>query len=189
MTELGRRLFASASLRHPLLAELLAQSAATLKQRVNEIDAAEFARQSDENIAELVGAKAAFKALEVPFDKAKLSVEEVHHNNTVKASKSIPYFGDSALWQAKSERPLHSPPKAEVRGQAVVVGVEVSAVDIDQAKGYLDKATTQLAECLTLQAKQIDRHNAALPRAALPFVKERRKRLVQLAYLSQALGV
>lgn len=173
-----------------------------LRQRVDKLSDKLFSEKSDDEIAELVAKEAAIKPLEVDFAAAKPSVEEtqveVHDRYGfergptrvagLRATKAIPFKGDPDLWRLRTNPFNMNPPRGDIRGGNLIVGITVPAQQADEAAKYIEDTINQIPEYLARQAAQIERHNASLADQAMQWVKARRQRLGSAADLLKKLG-
>jgi len=161
-----------------------------------------FQESSDEEIADKVASEMRIEPLEVDFDGAVPKVEETQVEIRdaygfdrgpirvagLRATKTIPFKGDANLWHLRTNPFDMNPPHGEVRGKYLVVGIEVSAQQGDQAAQYIDGAIKSISEYVKRQRAQIEPYNESLKKAALPFIQQRRSRLGNAADLLKKLG-
>lgn len=176
------------------------QAEVVLRQTVENIPEKEFTQHSDDELVGRVVSSATVKPLEVAFDQAKADVQETTVDVTgrfdydmgdgrpvrakgFRATKAIPFKGNPELWHLKTNPWGMNPPRGEVRGQTLVVGISVPEAEASRAKTYLDGVIAQLPEYLERQAAQIQKHNEQLPGLALPLIQQRRSRLSKRADL------
>jgi hypothetical protein len=92
----------------------------------------------------------------------------------LRATKEIPFRGDRDLWHLRTNPFNLNPPRGEVRGQQLVIGIEVPAQQADEAKRYIDEAIAALPEYLDRQKAQIEAHNNRIAANAIPPIQQRR---------------
>lgn len=174
------------------------QASYGLGQVVDAIPEASFAAHSDEALADRLAAQQAMKPLAVEFEKAEPQVAstnvEVHHfgrMSSVKGyriTKTIPFSGDPQLWHLKPNPANLSPPRGDVRGGRLVIGIELPEAEAEQrAAAYFDSTVASIREYLGWQAAQIERYNAGLSAQALPLIQRRRQHLDKGAALLRSL--
>ncbi|WID99677.1 hypothetical protein QO058_30210 (plasmid) [Bosea vestrisii] len=181
---------------------ILRHHAELLRQHVDKLSDKLFSEKSDDEIAELVAKEATIKPLEVDFAAAKPSVEEtqveVHDRYGfnrgptrvpgLKATKAIPFKGDPDLWRLRTNPFNMNPPRGDIRGGNLIVGITVPAQQANEAAKYIEDTINQIPEYLARQAAQIEPHNAGLAGQAMQWVKARRQRLGSAADLLKKLG-
>lgn len=121
-----------------------------LPAAVDKISEQTFNAMSDEEIANLILKDFSIEPLTLHTDKADAKVEEgaaeitdgfrYHLPNGpikvpgLKASKWTPFSGDPQLWKLKPNRYTLNPPRGEVRGNTLVIGITVPEAQADEAK-------------------------------------------------------
>jgi hypothetical protein len=172
-----------------------------LRDKVDSLPEQLFSQKTDEEIADQLAASEAIEPLRVDFASAKAQVEEVQvevHDQFgfergpirvpgLRATKTIPFRGDRDLWHLRTNPFNLNPPRGEVRGQSLVIGIEVPAQQADEAKRYIDQAMESLPEYLERQKAQIEAHNARIAANAIPLIQQRRSRLSQASDLLKKL--
>jgi len=159
-----------------------------IRELVDRIPASAFASQTDEQVAQEVYNEASMKPLDVAFDKAKAAVEEVLLDVTtvfgerarvrgLRATKTIPFIGSPDLWQLQTNPFDLNPPHGSVRGQTVIVGIDVREQESEQAKHYINDTITKMKTYLERQTAQIAAYNQALPTKIAPVIQQRRARM------------
>jgi hypothetical protein len=198
MSNLGEFLFFRRD-RVDLDAYLHHRADVTVRAIVDGIPEAQFATQTDEELMEQVLGRARVVPLDVSFERARPSVQEIPLDvNTVfgerlrvkglRATKAIPFAGDPNLWHLLTNPHDSNPPHGIVQGMNVIVGVDVREQDTDQAASYINDAIAKMKTYLGRQAAQIEAFNAALPTRIAPAVQQRRARLGNAASLLSKLS-
>jgi hypothetical protein len=173
-----------------------------LRGKVDGLPEKFFSEQSDDEIAAHIAKEHAIQPLVVDFDAATPSVQEtqveVHDQfrfdrGTVRvagllATKLIPFKGDPELWRLRTNPYSMNPPRGEIRGDKLVVGISVPAQQADEAARYIDQTIAQIPEYLQRQETQIATHNASLATHAMQWIKLRRQRLGSASDLLKKLG-
>lgn len=161
-----------------------------------------FSEKSDDEIARLVAREHAVEPLVVDFDAAIPNVQETQvevrdsfgfDRGAVRvpcllATKSIPFKGDPELWRLRTNPYSLNPPRGEIRGSKLVIGIAVPAQQADEAAHYIDQTIKQIPEYLQRQEAQIATHNASLAGHAMQWIKLRRERLGSASDLLKKLG-
>jgi hypothetical protein len=146
--------------------------------------------------------KYAIEPLKLDLAAAKASVEEVQlevHDRWgyergpirvpgLRATKSIPFSGEEDLWRLRTNPFNMNPPRGNVRGQNLVIGIEVAAQQADEAAKYIEETIAQLPEYLQRQAAQLEPYNAGLAGSAMQWIKMRQARLGTANDLLKKLG-
>ena len=172
-----------------------------LRSKIDGLSEADLRQRSAEEIAQSLAASEAIEPLRLDFDSAEAAVAEtqleVHdqfgfHQGPIRvaglrATKSIPFTGDPALWRLRTNPFDLNPPRGEVRGRKLVVGIEVPTQRFDEAKRYIDETVAALPEWLARSQAQVEAHNARIFAIALPIVQQRAARLGQAADLLKKL--
>lgn len=172
-----------------------------LRNKVDSLSEAEFRQKSAEEIAQSLAVSEAIEPLRLDFEKAEAAVSEaeveVHdqfgfHQGPIRvaglrATKSIPFTGDPELWRLRTNPFDLNPPRGEVRGRKLVIGIEVAAQRSDEAKRYIEEMVTALPEWLARSQAQVEAHNARILAITLPIVQQRAARLGQAVDLLKKL--
>jgi hypothetical protein len=141
-----------------------------LREVVDKLPEILFSEQSDDQIAEGIAQSERIEPLEVNFDAAVPHVEETQVEVRdsygfgrgpvrvpgLKATKAIPFKGNPDLWRLRTNPFNMNPPRGEVRGQNLVIGMAVPAQQADQAAQYIDSALKSLPEYLERQRAQLN---------------------------------
>jgi hypothetical protein len=161
-----------------------------------------FADKTDEEIAAQIAAETTIQSLKVDLAAAKASVQEVQievHDRWgyergsvrvpgLKATKAIPFTGERDLWHLRTNPYNLNPPHGEVRGDKLIIGIEVVAHQADEAAKYIEDTIAQIPEYLQRQEVQLATHNAGLAGHAMQWIKMRRRRLGTADDLLKKLG-
>jgi len=184
------------------LDDVLRHQASLLHGRIDELPDKLFAEKTDEEIAAHVAAKYAIEPLQLDLAAAKASVEEVQvevHDrwgyergpvrvSGLRATKSIPFTGEEDLWRLRTNPFNLNPPRGDVRGRSLVIGIEVAAQQADEAVKYIEDTIAQLPEYLQRQEAQLAPYNAGLAGNAMQWIKMRRAQLGTASDLLKKLG-
>jgi hypothetical protein len=161
-----------------------------------------FSEKSDEGIAAYIAKEHAVQPLVVDFDAATPSVEEAQvdvHDRFgpdrgpvrvpgLLAKKPIPFKGDPELWRLRTNPYNMNPPRGEIRGHTLIIGIAVPAQQADAAAAYIAKTIAEIPEYLQRQETQIAKHNASLAMHAMQWIRLRRQRLGSASDLLKKLG-
>lgn len=184
------------------LDDILRHEVRLLQSRVDALPDKFFTDHSDDQIAAHIAEQHAIQPLKADFGAAKASVVETQvevqdqfgfRRGPIRvpgllATKSIPFQGDPELWRLRTNPFNMNPPRGEVRGNTLVIGITVPAQQADEAKRYIDQALAQIPEYLQRQEAQIAQHNASLATHAMQWITARRQRLGSAADLLKKLG-
>ncbi len=184
------------------LDDVLRHQVDLLRGRVDELPDNLFAEKTDEEVAAHVVAKHVIEPLKLDLATATASVEEVpvevHDRwgyergpvrvSGLRATKSIPFTGEEDLWRLRTNPFNVNPPRGDVRGRNLVIGIEVAAQQADEAAKYIEDTIAQLPEYLQRQTAQLEPHNAGLAGNAMQWIKMRRARLGTANDLLKKLG-
>lgn len=192
MAVIGDLLFYSG--RRADLSDVLRHHTEQLGTKVNAMPDADFRHLTDDEIASRITTQESLTPLEIDLLAAKVSVSEaqvevtdrfsydIRPGQTLKvpgvlASKSIPFTGDAALWHLTPSTYSMNPPRGEVRGNTVVIGISVPSQRADEAASYIEQTIAQLHSPIETQRAQIAAFNDALDRNIRPHIAARRARL------------
>jgi hypothetical protein len=174
------------------LDDVLRRQLELLRSRVDALPDKLFADKTDEEIAAQIAAEAMIGPLNVDLAAAnKASVQEVQvevrdrwgsEQGSVrvpglKATKVIPFTGKRDLWHLRTNPYNLNPPRGEVRGDKLIIGIEVAAQQVDEAAKYIEDTIAQIPEYLQRQEAQLATHNAGLAGHAMQWIRMRRGRL------------
>lgn len=165
--------------------------AQNLRGKVDALPDRAFQERTDQEIAQELAASEAIEPLTLDLTKAKADVSEtpveVHDPfgfnrgparvAGLRATKSIPFRGDPELWKLRTNPSNFNPPRGEVQGRHLFIGIEVPAQQSDEAKRYIDQTIGALTEWLDQSRAQVEAHNARIAATAMPFIQQRRARL------------
>jgi hypothetical protein len=179
---------------------LRAQRAQLLK-KVDGLPDRTFQEKTDQEIAQDLAFSEVVEPLKADFDKAQAAVSEVQvevHDRFgsdrgpvrvagLRATKSIPFAGDRELWRLWTNPYNLNPPRGDVRGQNLVIGIDVPAQQADEAKRYIDATIAALPEWLAWSRTQVEAYNASIAATAMPIIQQRRARLGQASDLLKKL--
>lgn len=173
-----------------------------LREVVDKLPDRLFSERTDEEIADQIAQSERIEPLEVDFAAGVPKVEETQVEFRsdfgfdrgparvpgLRASKTIPFKGDPALWHLRTNPYNMNPPHGEVRGQNLVIGMSVPAQQAEQAAQYIEGALKVLPEYVERQRAQLKPYNENIRANALPWIQQRRARLKQASDLLKKLG-
>jgi hypothetical protein len=81
-----------------------------------------------------------------------------------------------------------NPPRGEIRGNMLVIGISVPTQQADEGARYIEQTIAQLPEYLQRQEAQIAQHNRSFAQHAMQWIKARRQRLGSASDLLKKLG-
>jgi hypothetical protein len=184
------------------LDDVLRQEVNLLRGKVDALPDKFFSGKSDDEIAAYIAKENEVQPLSVDFSAGKANVQEtqveVHDQfgfnrgpirvRGLLATKSIPFKGDASLWHLRTNPFTMNPPRGEVRGNALVIGMAVPAQQANEAARYIEQTIAQIPEWLQRQEAQIAQHNASLAAQAMQWIRARRQRLGSASDLLKKLG-
>ncbi|MBV1824825.1 hypothetical protein [Komagataeibacter oboediens] len=89
-------------------------------------------------------------------------------------TKTIPFDGDPQLFDLRPNQFDLNPPRGEVRGRKLIIGMGVRESESETAVRHIEATLAAVETYLSRQADAIDAYNAALPGAALSLIQQRR---------------
>jgi len=188
MAVLGELLFVR-GMQGPSLDDALRHHGGTfVHQLVDKLGPAEIAGMADDALLEKVVAEVAIESLALDLAAAKPSATEVQfeHVNAwrervrvsgLRITKTIPFSGDPQLWQLTPSTFDLNPPRGTIRGNAVVIGMDVPTEQNQQAVDYINETVSKIQTYIERQKPQIDTFNASLAAKVQPVLQARRQRL------------
>ena len=200
MAVIGELLFYSGFGRRPGLADQLrATQDSGVRKAVDRMSEANFSTSSDEELIASVVEKCAVTALNLDLAKAKGVVTEtsVQRQNLwgetgtikgLKVTKVIPFEGEAALFELQPSSSDLNPPRGIVRGQTLIVGMEVAESETEAAVRYADDTVASIQQYIGWQSEAIAQHNEILPSLVSTLLAERRTRLSKASDLANRLG-
>jgi hypothetical protein len=173
-----------------------------LREKVDVLPEKFFSEKTDAEIAAYIAKEEAIQPLTVDFSAAKPNVQEtqveVHdqfgfNRGPIRvpgllATKSIPFKGDPGIWSLRTNPFTMNPPRGEVRGNTLIVGISVPTAQADEGARYISQAIAQIPQYLQLQEAQIAQHNGLLAQHAMQWIKARRQRLGSASDMLKKLG-
>ena len=184
------------------LDDALRHQVGLLRGKVDALPDKLFPEKSDDEIAAHIAKEHAIEPLVVDFNAATPTVQETQvevHDGFgfdrgpvrvagLRATKSIPFKGDPELWRLRTNPYNLNPPRGEVRGNKLIIGISVPAQQADEAAQYIDQTIAEIPEYLQRQEAQIAQHNASLAGHAMQWIKLRRQHLGSASDLLKKLG-
>jgi hypothetical protein len=154
-------------------------------------------QQDDDALIKRLIAPATVVPLEVELDRAnppdvhdiQMQIKDYGHTVTVpgfRVSRALPFKGEPELWYLQPST-FTSPPRGEVRGQWLIVGIELPTQRANEAKRYLDETVGLISQYVVWQRGQIERHNSGLVEVAHSLLQQRRAHVAKAAELRQSL--
>jgi hypothetical protein len=179
-------------------AELRHQAEQVLSGIVDDIPEKELTSLSDAAAVERAARQVRVEPLEILLDKATSSADEavidVSGRQDIisfggrfgpmtgfRVVKTIPFKGDQQLWFLRPNSFDLNPPRGEVSGNFIMIGIEVLERELEQAKSYIDGEVTKINKYIAAQRPSIDQHNAVVSGLAAMLLQRRRERLNKAA--------
>lgn len=155
---------------------------------VDRLPASDFSSKSDDEIVAAVVEKLKGEPIELKLDQAEpdvveknVQVRDVFGGTAtvpgLRVAKVVPFDGEAGLFKLTPNQWDTNPPHGEVRGDKLVVGMEVRASDDEQAIQYVDQTLEKVQVYIDRQKAQLDAYNEKLPDAIRPAVQRRRATL------------
>lgn len=184
------------------LGDLLRHHIEQLRTKVDVLPDKLFVENSDDEIAAQIAKAQEITPLVADFAAATAKVQETEVEVSdqfgfrrgpirvagLLATKTIPFTGDPALWRLHPNSWSSSPPRGDVRGNNLVIGITVPTQQTDQAAQYIERTIAELPDYLARQKVLLDQHNASLAAQAMPWIKARRQRVSAASDLLKKLG-
>ena len=188
MAVLGELLFVK-GMRGPTLDDALRHHGrTTLAQTAENLREAEIKETSNEILIAKLVRESAIEPLALNLEAAQPGVKEVdfdyvnawrerHTVRGLRVTKAIPFSGDPQLWGLCPSSFDLNPPRGTVRGQSVVVGMDVPAEQNQQAVDWISEQVEKIQTYISRQKVQIDEYCALLAGQAGPLLEARRQRI------------
>lgn len=181
----------------PALAQALDYRRNQLRAKVDKLPEKLFRDKSDEEIAADIAKSEAIVPLQIDLDNAIADVTETQMEvrddygfrpgtfrvAALEATKRVPFTGDPKLWELHPSQYDTNPPRGEIRGSFLTVGMAVRPQQGEQAKQHIDATLASVLKYVTAQRGQIEAYNARISGEVLPLLYERRARLDQATAL------
>lgn len=199
MAVIGELLFYSGFRRATLSDALRHNLHTNVSAEVERLSDAVFQQKSDEElVAQIVeGCKANPLVLKLEnaqggAEPRRLDVQDVFGGratvNGLRITKAIPFEGDAALFELQPDTFDMNPPRGEVRGNRVIVGMVVRENESENAIRYIEETVADIEKYIGRQAEAIAQHNAAVPGTALAAIQRRRATLGKASEIASRLS-
>lgn len=184
MSVIGNLLFYSG--RGPGLSDVLRHNLEKeVPAKVDRIPASDFESKSDEELTSAIVEQAKAEPLTLRLDEAEgdvteksITVQDVFGDTAtiagLRVTKVVPFNGEAQFFQLQPNTWDMNPPRGEVRGQKLIVGMEVRESESESAVQYIEQTIARVQEYIGRQQGQIDEHNAQLPGVAAAAIQRRR---------------
>lgn len=185
MAVIGELLFYGGG-RRATLADVLRHNLDTaVRQAVDRLVDSDFRVNADEALAERVAAKCAGHPIVLRLEESvgaaeptRVDVNDFFGGRAVvdglRVTKSIPFDGEPTLFELQPDQFDLNPPRGEVSGRKLLIGMEVRQSDADEAVRYIEETLVKTQTYIERQAAAIQAYNAALPGAAIVHIQRRR---------------
>jgi uncharacterized protein YggE len=199
MAVLGDILFYSGGSHSSLMTFLRSNLDRAVTEGVDRIRATEFQAKTDDELLAFYTQARRVEPLVLLSDDAEVNVREaqIEVNDELRggrirvkglhAEKLVPFTGDRGLFNLQPNSSGMNPPRGEVRGTRVVVGVGVREADVDAAMEHITGTLQNIQQCIDSQASQIAEYNAELPKVLKAAIERRRASLSSAASLAERL--
>ncbi len=199
MAVIGELLFYSGFRRATLSDALRHNLQNNVSAEVERLSDAVFQQKSDEELVAQIVERCKANPLVLQLDKAqggaeprRLDVQDVFGDratvNGLRITKAIPFEGDAALFQLQPDTSDLSPPRGEVHGNRVLIGMDVRESESERAIRYIEETVADIQKYIAWQADAITQHNATVPGAALAAVQRRRATLGKASDIAKRLS-
>lgn len=153
--------------------------------KVDHIPASDFESKSDEELMSAIVDQAKAEPLALRLDEAEgdvteksVTVRDVFGDTVVipglRVTKVVPFDGEAQLFKLQPNTWDMNPPRGEVQGQKLIVGMEVRESESESAVQYIEQTIARVQEHIGRQQGQIDEHNAQLSGVAAAAIQRRR---------------
>jgi hypothetical protein len=160
-----------------------------LEASVDRLPESVFGTKTDDEIVAQVVGEISMAPLEIFVDRAQnevvelpVEVRDIFSGGTVRvnglrATKSIPFQGMPELWKMQTNPYDLNPPRGDVQGRTLELGIEVRAGEDATVAEHIRSTIANVLECIGRQAAQIATFNQSLPPKVAGMVSGRRARL------------
>jgi hypothetical protein len=197
MSVIGDLLFYSG--RGPGLSDVLRHNLEKeVPAKVDRIPASQFETQTDEELTAMIVEQAKAEPLSLRLDEAdgdvtekSVTVQDVFGGTAtipgLRVTKVVPFDGEEQFFKLQPNTWDMNPPRGEVRGHKLIVGMEVRESESESAVQYIEQTIARVQEHIGRQQGQIDEHNAQLPGVAAAAIQRRRGSLGKASDLAARL--
>jgi hypothetical protein len=200
MGVIGELLFFSGFRRASLSDVLRHNLQQVVADAVERLPASDFGAKADAELAAAVAASCKVEPLQLQLEKAEggaeptqLTVQDRFFGGSatvqgLEITKSIPFAGDAELFELQPNQFDMNPPRGEVRGDRLVIGMTVRQQAAEEAIRYIEDTVRDVEKYIGWQADVIADHNAQLTGAALAAVQRRRATLSTASDIAKRLS-
>ena len=139
-----------------------------VQQLVDKLSEREFSAKSDEDLVTAIMPEVIVEPLKVDFEKGEPHVTETSVDarsvfgeqirmKGLRATKTFPFSGNPDLWKWRTNPFDHNPPRGEVNGRTVTVGMEIPENESDQALAYIEDSTRRIRVSLNVRKLRLRR--------------------------------
>lgn len=197
MSVFGNLLFFSG--RGPGLSDVLRHNLEKeVPAKVDRIPASQFDAQTDEELTATIVEQAKAEPLSLRLDEAdgdvtekSVRVQDVFGGTAtipgLRVTKVVPFDGEEQFFKLQPNTWDMNPPRGEVRGHKLIVGMDVRESESESAVQYIEQTIARVQEHIRRQQGQIDEHNAQLPGVAAASIQRRRASLGKASDLAARL--
>jgi hypothetical protein len=199
MAVIGELLFYPRRQGPTLSDKLNATQSQGMQREVDNLKPDAFQNETDEKLANRIFEKCVVTPLSLNLSESKGDVVEITYKGKnswdeyveekgMKVTKTIPFEGEKALFELQPDTYDLNPPRGEIRGNILIIGMEVPDSQTEKAARYIEDTVAAVVEYIERQSHAISKHNAALPNLANARIAERRARLTKASDLADRLG-
>lgn len=166
--------------------------------KVDRLPASDFASKSDEELTSAIVGQAKAEPLTLRLDEAagdvtekSVTVQSVFGDTVtipgMRVTKVVPFDGEAQFFKLRPNTWDMNPPRGEVRGQKLILGMEIGESESESAVQYIEQTIARVQEHVGRQQGQIDEHNAQLPGVTAAAIQRRRASLGKASDLAARL--
>lgn len=197
MSVIGDLLFYSG--RGPGLSDVLRRNLEKeVPAKVDLIPTSDFEHKSDEELTSAIVEQTKAEALTLRLGEAEghvtekpVTVQDIFGDTAtipgLRVTKVVPFDGEAPLFKLQPNTWDMNPPRGDVRGQNLIVGMDVRESESESAVQHIEQTIARVQEHIGCQQGQIDEHNAQLPNVATMAIQRRRASLGKASDLAARL--
>jgi uncharacterized coiled-coil protein SlyX len=152
---------------------------------VDRLPVSDFADKSDDEIVATLVERIKAEPIGLRLDEAEpdvvernVEVRDVFGGTAtvpgLRVAKVVPFDGEEGLFKLTPNQWDTNPPRGQVRGNTLTVGMEVRASEDEQAIQYIEQTLASVQVYIDRQKAQLDEYNQQLPAAVRSAVERRR---------------
>ena len=185
MAVIGELLFWSGQRRRDLSDVLRHNLEKEVPSKADRLTAAQFEGTSDDALAVSLYEECKAEPIELNTADASVDVKEVQLRvrdvfgddvtvQGLRAIKTVPFSGEAQFFNLTPSTYDVNPPRGEVRGNWLTIGMEVRESESEAAVRYIEESLASVRVCIDRQRSQIEEHNKQLPGVIAAALQRRR---------------